>query len=259
MGNLVSRFVPPRITELSSRDEKKILTSVKREVHDLGRILLIRQASPWTDSMLIELSEKWGEIMVPVALPPEKEIASVTLVSEEDQVTSATNWHHDQSFAEHPPDWTMLFCREVGGSGAPTVFSDSCGLLSYLSDGFCRVLARQFLSHVAYYPQPGARYGEEIARASHPLIVTVEGNQSGLFAAPATADVIVGWGRDETSWLLNPLFDMLNWPELTVKHDWAKNDLLIWPNRRYAHRALPYTMQGESRSLSRLVGYWKAA
>ena len=66
---------------------------------------------------------------------------------------------------------------------------------------------------------------------------------------------LAGWGEDEAGPLLRHLFAMMNWPEFTVTHHWAAGDLLVWPNRRYAHRALPLTAGGE-RVLKRVFGRW---
>jgi alpha-ketoglutarate-dependent taurine dioxygenase len=191
----------------------------------------------------------------PVALPPDKELAAVTTIAEDGYVSSATNWHHDQSFAERPPDWSMLACISPGRNSVPTVFCDAAALLTFLSDGFIATLRRLSVRHAAYYPEVGQNENLPVAEAVHPLIIPVEGGIDALFAAPATASKIDGWSVAESQLILGRLYQMLNWPELTVRHSWGEGDMLVWPNRRYPHRALPFP-SGSRRELARMVGNW---
>ncbi len=55
------------------------------------------------------------------------------------------------------------------------------------------------------------------------------------------------------------LYSMMNWPESTVGHALSRGDLLIWPDRRYLHRALPIDAGRRTRRLRRVVGHWSDA
>jgi alpha-ketoglutarate-dependent taurine dioxygenase len=206
---------------------------------------------------LPELGAQLGSIFEPVALPPDEELSAVTLIKKAGHITSATNWHYDQSFSLTPPDWSFLYCVEPGSCSVPTVFCDGAALLSYLSSGLAEVLAGLEAEHLAYYPQAGQGPGDAVARATHPVILAVEGGGRALFVAPATVNAFRGWSDFDSRPVLDFLYRMMNWPEMTVSHFWQKGDLLIWPNRRYPHRALALDVGHTPRCLIRIVGHWR--
>jgi len=219
--------------------------------------LALAQGVQLKTEQLHALAEAIGEPLSPVALPPTKAIEVVTEVSVDGAIAVNAGWHHDQSFMASPPDWSLLYCQHASSSSEATVFADGCGVLQFVSDGLLDVLRTLRLRHSAYYPSPDGEGAKEVAGAVHPLIVEVEGGGEAMFGAPATAAGIVGWTEPESNLLLQYLFTRLNWPEICVTHRWTKGDLLLWPNRRYAHRVLP--LEGAStRSMYRVVGIWES-
>jgi alpha-ketoglutarate-dependent sulfate ester dioxygenase len=246
---------PPVIRKVGSGSDPG-LARVMREAAMGGDIARASGVEIGPDRLL-ELGTQFGNVFEPVALPADKELGSVTLIREAGHITSATNWHHDQSFSARPPDWSLLYCVEPGGCSVPTAFCDGAGLLSYLSSGLVEVLASLEADHLAYYPEAGQGPDEAVARATHPVIVAVEGGVRALFAAPMTVTAFRGWSDFDSRPLLDRLYQMMNWPEMTVSHVWQKGDLLLWPNRRYPHRALALDVGRLPRCLIRIVGHWR--
>lgn len=245
--------MPPRTTEVSSAEAPEVRLTSAADYARKGHITLLRS---WTyEGGLAETLAVLGPVFEPVTLPPDKELGPVTHVAETGVLTSATTWHHDQSFATNPPHWSALFCQDTGETSVPTFFCDGAALLSLLSSGFSSMLTTLTARHEAYYvldpEDPTTRPGH-----CHPVVCSVEGGVQALFVSPATVESFTGWTLQESVAVLDQLYSMMNWPELTVGHFWQPGDLLIWPNRRYLHRALPVDTGGRSRSLRRVVGHW---
>jgi alpha-ketoglutarate-dependent taurine dioxygenase len=244
---------PPLIEELSFRPYDDLALDIDRVVRS-GRIGYV-QAMDLTASDLIDLVTRIGPIFQPVALPSDKELTQITVVRESGRITSSANWHHDQSFSPRPPDWSVLYCVDPGELSVPTAFCDGAALLSYLSPGLINTLSSLDAEHLAYYPEMGQGPDDAIARQVHPVVRPVEGGLEALFVAPATVRAFCGWTEFDSRPLLDFLYRMMNWPEMTVMHYWSKGDLLVWPNRRYPHRALTLDAGG-TRTLLRVVGHF---
>lgn len=243
----------PEIRVVTASSDAELIDRVRAEVIG-GSIALVRNAATSTND-IAKFGSLLGTPFDPVALPPDKDLSAITTITEDGYIASATNWHHDQSFAEKPPEWSMLTCISPGLNAVPTVFCDAAALLSFLSGGFVATLRELTAAHAAYYPEAGQDADSPVAMATHPLIIPVEGDVEALFAAPATTNRISGWSVSESQLILGRLYQMLNWPELTVRHSWHAGDVLVWPNRRYPHRALPFA-SGSPRQLARMVGHW---
>jgi alpha-ketoglutarate-dependent taurine dioxygenase len=223
-----------------------------------GRIALIQDCS--TDIQDVETEIRYrAKIVEPVALPRPKTMGPITYVEQTGPITFSTNWHHDQSFAASPPTWSALLCVASGEFVVPTVFCDGAALLAYLSPGMRRMLENESAYHQAYYPTDDVASAdrlEVVAEAIHPVVIEVEGQVAGLFINPSNVDCFVNWSSANSAPILDYLYAMMNWPELTVVHYWRPGDLLLWPNRRYVHRALPLSSGASPRKLIRMTGIW---
>jgi alpha-ketoglutarate-dependent taurine dioxygenase len=245
--------LPPSIRAVSSRSDAVSRLAEARDLVLSGHITLLRNWSPDGDDLSPLAS--FGPVFEPIALPPDKELGPVTRLAETGVLRSATSWHHDQSFASQPPTWSALFCHKTGSMSVPTFFCDGAALVSHLSPGLSTVLDDLRAWHSAEYGPLGSDT-QAVASAVHPVLLQVEGGVTALFISPATVESFDGWTLQESAALLDYLFSMMNWPELTIGHLWRPRDLLIWPNRRYLHRALPLDVGQSARRLSRIVGHW---
>jgi len=244
--------MPPTVTEVANAEGAAATLAAAAALTRAGGIALVRQ---WAiGNELPQSLGALGPVFEPVALPPDKEFGAATHIAESGVLASATSWHHDQSFATNPPTWSALLCDNPGQSPVPTYFCDGAALLSLLSPGFRSTLSTLTARHEAWYDlnvDPKDRPGHV-----HPVVIPVEGGVHALFVSPATVEVFDGWRLQESLPVLDRLFSMMNWPEVTVGHTWARGDLLIWPNRRYLHRTLPLDSGRRTRRLIRVVGHW---
>lgn len=246
--------MPPRIVVIPSELPVSDRLLAAKNLVCAGNLALVRS---WpTECDLTHDLATFGPIFEPVKLPPDKALGAVTSVVESETIASAASWHHDQSFAPDPPTWSALLCLDPGENAVPTFFCDGAALLALHSSGFVTTLERLTARHEAYYDgeatDPANRVG-----APHSVVQVVEGDVRALFVSPATVESFDGWALDESTPILDRLFAAMNWPEVTVGHSWHVGDLLLWPNRRYLHRALPLQAGLRMRRLSRVVGHWR--
>ncbi len=167
----------------------------------------------------------------------------------------AGSWHHDQSFKARPPDWTLLACESAGDPVIPTAFCDLSRLLDLLSPAMVELLHGLRARHMSFDAERGP--SSVVADYTHDVVAQVEGGRS-LFIAPATFGGFVGLTPTESDWLSRPLFSMFNWPEISFKFFWSPGDIVVWPNRRYVHRTLPF-ISNEVRLLRRISGHWPSS
>jgi alpha-ketoglutarate-dependent taurine dioxygenase len=243
---------PPKVVRAPGKGEQALIEA--RELVGSGQLVLV-ETGPRQPDLEGLMGSVMGPIAMPVALPPEKALGAVTAINEQGAIQSGTSWHHDQSFSADPPAWSALVCDSEGEESVPTVFCDGTGLYGLISPGLQSVLRSQRADHLAYYLSSDGQISRE-ASAQHPVIVEVEGGKPAVFVSPANVEKFRGWSLQDSLPLLDHLFAMMNWPELVVSHYWRSGDLLIWPNRRYLHRALPMTSGRMPRELRRIVGRW---
>jgi alpha-ketoglutarate-dependent taurine dioxygenase len=223
-----------------------------------GQIALLTNAP---EHLLDEqlLADIFGPLLVPENRPTHIAPGAVSHLDTTEEVHRPRSWHFDQSFLEDPPTWSALLCVDPGAQPIPTAFCDTAKLFSYLSPGLVETLEHLRAVH-SFSPPGGATLGPVVS-ATHPVVIDVEGidesDRRALYVAPATVDTFVGWEPWESDGLINVLFALLNYPEFSYVHRWARGDLLLFPSRRFAHRALPGG-SGSERQLRRVLGYWQA-
>jgi alpha-ketoglutarate-dependent taurine dioxygenase len=206
------------------------------------------------EDRLRELAEQLGYIYPPASLPAYLPLESVIKIESSHEAVAGMNWHLDQSFADVPPDFSMLYALDVDPPVAPTAFCDGASVFASLSKGLQASLKTLTAEHIAFYPTEGETGDEPGVRRSHPCVVPVEGGDT-VFLAPATVRSFDDWSRRDSRPILKLIFDMMNWPEFTYTHWWAQGDLLIWPSRRYPHRAVG-SSDARRRTLLRVLGSW---
>lgn len=212
-----------------------------------GGLALVRGIAERADAL--DLVDTLGARFRPVSLPGSRPLHEVLEIAARNVVTQATGWHFDQSFADDPPDWCALWAEEIGDSAPPTAFVDTAMVVQQLPPRLLALLREQTAAH---YSNDGSVF------AHHSCIARTEGDQEGLFLAPTSVATFDGWSTSDSAPLLQYLFKMFDAPAYTVEHAWRSGDLMIWPNRRFAHRAGIGGVRG-TRKLVRVMGHWRAA
>jgi alpha-ketoglutarate-dependent sulfate ester dioxygenase len=161
------------------------------------------------------------------------------------------DWHIDGCTPvgdECPQKATVLSAVHVAERGGETEFASSYVAYDELSDdekqryASLKVVHSLEASQRRVTPDPSR---EQLARwrarrtHEHPLVWTHHSGRKSLVLG-ASADYVVGMGRDEGRALLAELLDRATVPDKVYSHRWSVGDTVIWDNRGVLHRAAPY-------------------
>lgn len=166
----------------------------------------------------------------------------------------AGNWHSDWSFLASPPAGTVLYGKVVPPVGGDTLFANLYEAYDALPAEMQRVADRTTAIHSARrsYSNDG-RYSKRndqgrsmdirasdaaLATQTHPLVRThSETGRRCLFASPAYTLGVVDMPDDEAQDFLSGLFEHMDNPRFTYRHQWQPGMLTLWDNRCLNHKA----------------------
>ncbi|HKX02671.1 MAG TPA: TauD/TfdA family dioxygenase [Methylomirabilota bacterium] len=162
------------------------------------------------------------------------------------------NWHTDHSYDLAPAMGSILYAREVPGSGGDTLFASMYRAYDALSDGLKRTLeglrALHSSRHVfgtSTYCLRGDLQGRvlnpemAVQDAVHPVVVRHPGSgRKALYVNPGFTVRIDGWTDEESRPLLQYLYEHAARPEFSCRFQWGPGSIAFWDNRCTWHYAL---------------------
>jgi taurine dioxygenase len=166
-------------------------------------------------------------------------------------------FHIDQCYKSNPAKATILYALEIPKTGGNTLFADATAAYDALDDETkARLEGLKGLNLYDYdagATHAAAAVSEEAPRYQHPVARThpVTGRKS-LFVNRLMTRSIIGLEPEESSELLNKLFDHLENPSFVYEHRWQLGDLLMWDNRCTLHARRDFNPE-ESRIMRRLT------
>lgn len=165
-------------------------------------------------------------------------------------------WHSDLSYEDRPSLATMLQAIEIPPEGGDTMFVDMYRAYEALPDATKRRIAGRLAHHsyITNYKRNESATGirpelteEQKARlkgAIHPIVRSVsDTGRKSLFVNPGFTDYILDMDPEESSALLEELFEHALRPEFRYVHKWQPHDFLCWDNRAVWHHATLYDPQ----------------
>ncbi|GBG35865.1 TauD/TfdA dioxygenase family protein [Mycobacterium montefiorense] len=174
------------------------------------------------------------------------------------------DWHIDgctPTGDDYPQKATVLSAKQVAERGGETEFASSYAAYDALTDderdryGALRVVHSLEASQRRITPDPTPKQlaqWRSRRNHEHPLVWTHRSGRKSLVLG-ASADYVVGMGREEGSALLAELLDRATVPALVYSHNWSIGDTVIWDNRGVLHRAAPYDSSSEREMLRTTV------
>ena len=158
-------------------------------------------------------------------------------------------FHHDMIHAELPHNGTCLFAVEVPSVGGNTLFANCYTAYETLDPA---VRARHFYSYGAV--QRGDANRQAVAASAqsvHPVFRTHdETGRRAVYVNRLMTEEIEGLEPEESSRLLQHLFDHSENPDFVYEHVWQPGDLIVWDNRASMHARTDFS-PGERRLLLR--------
>ena len=232
-------------------------------------ILLFRNQDI-TREQHIEFSRRFGELDRHEALPRDRhpqypELLMVTNEPKPDGSPSDTKytgrqWHSDMSFTTAPSLGSLLKSYAVPDVGGDTLFANMTLAYEALSDGMKKLIANLHGIHQSGTRKlandaTGRERAEEQRRLNPPVAQPVvrvhpETGRKALYIGEKVSR-FDGLTAEESKPLIQYLVRHATKPEFVYRHQWQKNDILVWDNRCTMHQALGDFDETQLRHLER--------
>jgi taurine dioxygenase len=245
--------------EVCGIDVTKITETQFGEVYDafLDNGILLFRDQDITREQHIDFSRRFGELDRHDALPRDRhpdypEILLVTNEPNPDGSPSESRytgrqWHSDMSFTPVPSLGSLLRGIIVPEVGGDTVFANMYLAYETLSDGMKKMIAGLHGIQMAgtrkiANPEIGASRTEEQLKLNPPIAQPVvrvhpETGRKALYLGDKVKR-FDGLTEDESQPLIKYLNAHATRFEFIYRHQWRRNDIVVWDNRCTMHLAL---------------------
>ena len=219
-------------------------------------ILLFRNQCV-TREQHIEFSRRFGELDRHDTLPRDRhpDYPEILMVTNEpkangepsDTKYTGRQWHSDMSFTTAPSLGSLLRAIAVPEVGGDTLFANMYAAYDALSAGMKKLIADLHGIHMSGTRKianiaTGVPRAEEQKRLNPPVAQPVvrvhpETGRKALYVGEKVAR-FDGMTEEESRPLIDYLVRHATKPEFVYRHQWRKDDLLVWDNRCTMHQAL---------------------
>jgi taurine dioxygenase len=244
------------IVGLDLRDVDADAFETLRETWVEHEVLLFRDQS-LTDSDLVRFSSYMGELEhAPVQESGRRfvegypELYVVSNIIEDGVPIGSLGageavWHTDMSYLPDPPIASVLYALEVPASGGETAFCTMTGSYAAMPESLKSRIEGLRVKHDGTYNSGGyVRAGlvpDDDPRTApgtiHPLVcLHPESNKKSLYLGRRRNAYIEGFSLEDSSALLDEIWEFATRSEFTWQHDWRPGDVVLWDNRSTMHR-----------------------
>jgi len=219
-------------------------------------ILLFRNQRV-TREQHIEFSRRFGELDRHDALPRDRhpDYPELLMVTNEpkpngepsDTKYTGRQWHSDMSFTTAPSLGSVLRAIAVPEVGGDTLFANMHAAYDALSAGMKELIADLHGIHMSgtrkiANTKTGVPRAEEQKRLNPPVAQPVvrvhpETGRKALYIGEKVSR-FDGMTEEESRPLIDYLVRHATRPEFVYRHQWRKDDILVWDNRCTMHQAL---------------------
>lgn len=202
-----------------------------------------------TPEQQLRFARRFGEPMIYPFVKGLDGLPEVTpiLKKEEDRNNFGGIWHSDTVYQDEPPMGTMLYALELPPFGGDTLFANQYLAYDSLSDGMKALLAplkainisgkgrvQQTRTDMMKHASAGLK-GDEL-ESCHPVIRThPETGRKALYVNVAHTVRFDGMTEEESTPILEYLFDHQIQPEFTCRFRWSQGAVAFWDNRAAMH------------------------
>jgi taurine dioxygenase len=223
----------------------------------LANNILLFRGQDITREQHIEFSRRFGELDRHEALPRDRhpdypELLMVTNQPKPDGSPSDTKytgrqWHSDLSFTTAPSLGSLLKSYAVPDVGGDTLFANMTMAYEALSSGMKKLIADLHGIHLSGTRQlandnTGVERMTEQKRINPPVAQPVvrvhpETGRKALYIGEKVKR-FDGMTEEESKPLIEFLVRHATRPEFVYRHQWRRNDIVVWDNRDTMHQAL---------------------
>jgi len=264
----VRKLSYPLGAEISGVDITKPLSdAVFNEVNRafLDHCLLLVRGQELTRQQYLDFMQRFGEPDMHQGhmLPDYQAISTLINVPKKDGPVdthyAGSDWHSDGSFRVSPTKISVLHAIEVPDVGGDTQFANLYLAYETLSDGMKKLIdglegvhiqEEKLLDHSSPERLEASRRAKTIA---HPLVkVHPETGRKSLYIGDKVM-LFVGMTAEESRPLIDFLCNHARRPQFLYRHQWQKDDLLMWDNRCTNHNALGnYDRRNQPRHMEKM-------
>ena len=213
-----------------------------------NQVLFFQNQNEISPEVHLKLGKLFGELhMHPAApsMPGYPEIFEIH-AHKNSKVANGEFWHSDVSCDIKPPLGTMLQLHILPETGGDTMFSNMYSAYNELSDKYKSLLDGLIAIHESEHLYIGRYEDRGVNRdniktpvANHPLIRThpITGKKA-IYVNRTFTTGIEGMNKNESSSILEFLFEHCEHVNFQIRYRWNKNDMAFWDNRCTMHRAI---------------------
>ena len=256
----VDKLTPIVGAEISGANLGETLSN--RQMDEIHRALAENSVIFFRDQDLtpeqhLAFGRNFGELHVHPAAPyaPGHRELMVIHADKDSPRANGEGWHSDVSCDVEPPMGSILYIKQTPPKGGDTLFASMYAAYEALSDRMKAYLDGLVAEHDgedAYrgtYKNAGMDDKPIYPRAEHPVVRThpVTGKKA-LYVNRGFTKRLLGVPRDESSAILNYLYEHAENPLFQCRFRWQPNSVAFWDNRCVQHRAMwdywPHTRSG---------------
>jgi taurine dioxygenase len=152
------------------------------------------------------------------------------------------HFHSDQCYLEKPATGTFLYGIEVPSTGGDTLFLNMYKAYETLPGELkARIDGRRALNAYLYDSTTRAVNGAKVDFSAHPHYVQPivrshpDTKRKALYVNRLMTFTVEGMNAEESSALLDALFDHIEQEQFIYAHRWRPGDLVVWDNRCTLH------------------------
>ena len=213
-----------------------------------NQVLFFQNQNEILPEIHLKLGKLFGELHVHPAAPSMPGYPEIFEIHahKNSKVANGEFWHSDVSCDTEPPLGTMLQLHILPETGGDTMFSDMYSAYNELSDKYKSLLDGLIAIHESEHLYSGRYEDRGVNRdniktpvANHPLIRThpITGKKA-IYVNRTFTTGIEGMNKNESSSILEFLFEHCEHVNFQIRYRWNKNDMAFWDNRCTMHRAI---------------------
>ena len=230
---------------------KEINEEQYKDIHKAfldNQVLFFQNQNEIAPEVHLKLGKLFGELHVHPAAPSMPGYPEIFEIHahKNSKVANGEFWHSDVSCDIEPPLGTMLQLHILPETGGDTMFSDMYSAYNELSDKYKSLLDGLIAIHESEHLYSGRYEDRGVNRdniktpvANHPLIRThpITGKKA-IYVNRTFTTGIEGMNKNESSSILEFLFEHCEHVNFQIRYRWNKNDMAFWDNRCTMHRAI---------------------
>ena len=213
-----------------------------------NQVLFFQNQNEIAPEIHLKLGKLFGKLHVHPAAPSMPGYPEIFEIHahKNSKVANGEFWHSDVSCDIEPPLGTMLQLHILPETGGDTMFSDMYSAYNELSDKYKSLLDGLIAIHESEHLYSGRYEDRGVNRdniktpvANHPLIRThpITGKKA-IYVNRTFTTGIEGMNKNESSSILEFLFEHCEHVNFQIRYRWNKNDMAFWDNRCTMHRAI---------------------